>query len=487
MTNNRCFDKIIVIIGCCYVAKGVTLTGLFDIGEKMRQSRAFRRIVILLLIAINIVAQTLIFWYFWNTYYGEEINREFFFKGHLVMLFMYALMFTVFCNVYGAFKLGSLQYSNIVFSQLLALLFTNFIIYLQISLLTSELVNPAHLIGMSFDNALCCLIWSALAMCIYRWLYPPRDLLLIYSDRDPDNLVSKIKTRQDKYKIKESMHCDEDWEKLTYAIKKHQAVVLCDIPSGKRNKIIKYCYMMDKRAYITPKISDIIIIGSEQNNMFDSPLLVTKVRGLKWEEAFVKRLIDIVISLILCVPTVVVTIVVAVGNLIWDRGPIFYTQPRLTQNGKVFKILKFRSMKVDSEKDGARLAAKDDDRITKVGKVLRATHLDELPQVFNILMGQMSVVGPRPERPEIAEEYEKEIPEFKFRLKMKAGLTGYAQIYGKYNTTPYDKLKLDLHYIQHYKVRMDVQLILMTFKIMFLKENTEGVEKDQKTAIIEKK
>ena len=144
-------------------------------------------------------------------------------------------------------------------------------------------------------------------------------------------------------------------------------------------------------------------------------------------------------------------------------------------------------MKVDSEKDGARLAAKNDNRITKVGKVLRATHLDELPQVFNILVGQMSVVGPRPERPEIAAEYEEEIPEFRFRLKVKAGLTGYAQVYGKYNTTPYDKLKLDMYYIQHYKMWMDIQLILMTFKIMFMKDNTEGVDENQKTASIREK
>ena len=144
-------------------------------------------------------------------------------------------------------------------------------------------------------------------------------------------------------------------------------------------------------------------------------------------------------------------------------------------------------MKVDCEKDGARLAAKDDDRVTKVGKILRATHLDELPQVFNILSGKMSVVGPRPERPEIAKQYEETIPEFCFRLKVKAGLTGYAQVYGKYNTTPYDKLKLDMYYIQHYKICTDIQLILMTFKIMFMKDNTEGVDKNQKTAIIDKK
>ncbi|MCR5704135.1 MAG: sugar transferase [Eubacterium sp.] len=453
----------------------------------MRESRTFRRIVVLLLLIINVAAQTAIFGYFWLTHYNLGVDRPFVFRGQLVMFLVYALLFTTFGNVYGAFKIRRLQYSNLVFSQILALLFTNVIEYFEISLLSLRMVDPATLIGMSFDNLLFALVWCGVEMGVYRWLYPPRDMLLIYSDRDPDNLVKKIKTREDKYIITSEIHCDTDPEVLNKAILSHESVILCDIPSGQRNQIIKYCYMNDKRAYITPKLSDLIIIGCEQNTLFDSPLLVTKIKGLKWEQAAIKRFMDIVISLILCVPTVVVMILVAIGNLIWDRGPLFYTQERLTQNGKVFKILKFRSMKVDSEKNGARLAAKEDDRITTVGKVLRATHLDELPQVFNILMGQMSVVGPRPERPEIAEEYEEAIPEFRFRLKVKAGLTGYAQVYGKYNTTPYDKLKLDLYYIQHYKVFMDIQLILMTFKIMFLKDNTEGIEQDQVTATITKK
>ncbi len=453
----------------------------------MRKSRAFRRIVILILLAIVVASQTFIFAHSWFASYNLGLNKVFFLKGYIVLFGLYALMFTVFCNVYGAFKLGSLQYSNIVFSQILAILFTNALIYLQTSLLSYRMVNVVPIIGMSFLNVIVCVVWCFFALIVYRWLYPPRELLLIYSDRDPDNLVQKIATREDKYLIKESIHCDTSNDNLRAAIRRHNAVLLCDIPSGRRNKIVKYCYMHDKRTYITPKLSDLIIIGANQNTLFDSPLLVTKIKGLKWEQAAVKRLIDIVISLILCVPAVLITVVVAIGNLIWDRGPIFYTQPRLTRNGKKFNIIKFRSMKVDSETEGARLAAKDDDRITKVGKVLRATHLDELPQVFNILIGQMSVVGPRPERPEIAHEYLKEIPEFNYRLKVKAGLTGFAQVYGKYNTTPYDKLKLDLFYIQNYTVWRDIQLILMTFKIMFIKENTEGVEKDQKTAIIEKK
>lgn len=190
----------------------------------MRNSRAFRRIIYLLLLATVIASQTAIFWYFWDHYYSSGMMQEFFRKGHMVLLFVYALMFTIFSNVYGAFKLGSLQYSNLVFSQLLALLFTNFIIYLQISLLSMKMVNPAPIIGMCFDNVLCCLVWCGLAMGIYKWMYPPKDILLIYSDRDPDNLVNKIETRKDKYIIKDSIHCDEDSGKIAEGNKSHQAV-----------------------------------------------------------------------------------------------------------------------------------------------------------------------------------------------------------------------------------------------------------------------
>ena len=148
----------------------------------------------------------------------------------------------------------------------------------------------------------------------------------------------------------------------------------------------------------------------------------------------------------------------------------------MTIDGREFYIFKFRSMRMDAEKDGiARLASENDDRITPIGKIIRMTRLDELPQLLNVLKGDMSLVGPRPERPEIAREYEAVLPQFKSRLKVKAGLTGYAQIYGKYNTTPYDKLKLDLTYIQNYSFVLDLKLILLTAKILFMKESTEGV------------
>ena len=192
---------------------------------------------------------------------------------------------------------------------------------------------------------------------------------------------------------------------------------------------------------------------------------------------------DIVLSLIAIVISSPVLLLIGLSIKLYDRGPVFYTQERLTRDGEVFRIIKFRSMRMDSEREGAQLARKDDDRITPVGRIIRRTHFDELPQIFNILKGEMSFVGPRPEREIIAKEYEMVIPEFSFRLKVKAGLTGYAQIYGKYNTTPYDKLKLDLTYIENYSFWLDIKLMLMTFKIIFQKENTEGIDKKQKTAI----
>ena len=160
-----------------------------------------------------------------------------------------------------------------------------------------------------------------------------------------------------------------------------------------------------------------------------------------------------------------------------DGGPAFYRQVRLTRDGKPFEVLKFRSMRVDAEKDGvARLAAKDDDRITPVGQFIRKVRLDELPQLINILRGDMSIVGPRPERPELAEQYARELPEFSLRLQAKAGLTGYAQVYGKYNTTPYDKLQMDLMYIANPSFWEDLRIIFATIKILFLPESTEGVD-----------
>ena len=223
-------------------------------------------------------------------------------------------------------------------------------------------------------------------------------------------------------------------------------------------------------------------MSSEKIHMFDTPLLLFRNCGLTVEKQVVKRIFDVLVSGLMLIVLSPLMLIIALLVHFYDGGPVFYKQERLTKDGAVFLVYKFRSMRVDSEKNGARLAMKGDSRVTPVGKVLRNIHFDELPQLINIIKGDMSLVGPRPERPEIAAEYTKEIPEFPYRLKVKAGLTGYAQVYGKYNTTPYDKLKLDLTYIENYSFLLDLQLIATTVKILFQKENTEGVDQWQTTA-----
>ena len=227
---------------------------------------------------------------------------------------------------------------------------------------------------------------------------------------------------------------------------------------------------------MTPKISDILVRSSREMHTFDTPLLLSRNNGLTAEQLFGKRCLDIVVSFLMIILAFPVMLLTALAVKLYDGGSAIYKQKRLTLDGREFYVYKFRSMRMDAEKDGvARLASENDERITPVGKLIRMMRIDELPQLWNVLIGDMSLVGPRPERPEIAAEYENWLPQFKSRLKVKAGLTGYAQIYGKYNTTPYDKLKLDLTYIQNYSFVLDLKLLLLTVKILFMKESTEGV------------
>ena len=235
--------------------------------------------------------------------------------------------------------------------------------------------------------------------------------------------------------------------------------------------------------FVIPRVGDVIMSGAWPMHMFHLPMLRVGRYMASPEFLFIKRAMDIVISLLALIilsPLFLIT-AIAVKS---DGGPAFYKQVRLTKDGKQFEILKFRSMRVDAEKDGvARLAAKNDSRITPVGEFIRAVRIDELPQLFNILKGEMSFIGPRPERPQIIREYIEEMPEFAYRTRVKAGLAGYAQVYGKYNTTPYDKLKLDLFYIENYSVWLDLKLMLLTLKILFTPDSTEGVDEKQVTAM----
>lgn len=451
----------------------------------MERREQYKRVIMFFASALILAVQTAIYAYVWFSYYDSRgVIRTTFVRGNWVVVGMYALMLFFFYKLYGGFKVGYLRVLDVLYSQIASVLCVNGITYLQMALIGRWTLG-AHILPMFYVTAIDLVIvvlWVLMMRWIYVHIYPPRKMLLIYGEKNPKDLIRKISSREDKYDICESIHLGDGMDKLKSKIDCYKAVILGDMPSHERNLLLKYCFEKDIRCYCIPKISDVMIMSSDSIHLFDTPLLLFRNRGLTIEQKMAKRLTDLIISGVGVVIASPFMLVIALLIKCYDRGPVFYRQERLTERGRTFYVLKFRSMRVDSEKEGARLAMKQDNRVTPVGRVLRNIHFDELPQLFNILKGDMSLVGPRPERPQITKEYKEKIPEFDYRLKVKAGLTGYAQVYGKYNTTPYDKLKLDLAYIENYTYLLDWKLMLMTVKILFQKENTEGVEAWQVTA-----
>nr|WP_154780182.1 sugar transferase [Blautia luti] len=434
--------------------------------------------------SLVVLAQMAVFAYVWYTVYRGQIDEPFWRKGNWVLIAIYGLMFAMFAKLYGGLKVGYLKRVDVFYSLTLALLCTNVVEYFEITLINRWFLSPGPMIEMTGLQLILIIIWIWGSRYIYSKLYRARKLLVIYGDRDPgDDLIHKMNSRKDKYDISGKVHSSVGEREIHKLMRNYDGVIIWDLPSMERNRYLKYCFAHSIRCYVSPKISDIILMGSDRIHLFDTPLLMSRNMGLSIDQRAAKRVMDMVISGIGIVITSPIMLIIALAVKLYDRGPVFYFQERLTVGGRSFMICKFRSMCVDSEKNGARLASKHDSRITPVGKVLRNLHLDELPQLFNVFKGDMSLVGPRPERKTIMREYEKELPEFYYRLKVKAGLTGYAQVYGKYNTTPYDKLKLDLFYIENYSFLLDIKLIFMTVKIFFQKEVSEGVDDKQVNAL----
>lgn len=451
----------------------------------MSRREDYKRFIVFCLASFVILAQAVIFAFVWYDYYRELIFEPFWRKGNWVLIGIYALIFAMFARLYGGLKVGYLKRIDVFYSLALATLCTNLVEYFQITLINRWFLPVGPMIEMTAVQMAVNLVWIWLSRWIYSRIYHARRLLVIYGERDPGDLIHKMNSRKDKYEVSGKVHVQIGEEKIHEMMEDYDGVIIWDLPSEIRNRFLKYCFAHSIRCYFSPKISDVILTGSERIHLFDTPLMVSRNMGLSVDQRVAKRAMDIVISGLGILVFSPLMVLIAILIKLYDRGPVFYFQDRLTKDKKEFRIRKFRSMRVDSEKDGARLASKHDSRITPVGRVLRNLHLDELPQLFNVLAGDMSLVGPRPERNCIMQEYLEEIPEFDYRLKVKAGLTGYAQVYGKYNTTPYDKLKLDLFYIENYSFLLDIKLLFMTVKIFFQKETSEGVDDIQRNALKE--
>ena len=453
----------------------------------MRKRERYKRLIMFLASVLIVAIQTGAFAYAWfHDYHVKEIiGRRYGYWGHWALIGLYALMVVLVSKLFSAFKVGYQRVLDVLLSQIFSVLLVNIVAYLQLALIGRWrfLQHIGPMLKVTGFNLVAVVLWVLFMRLIYTRIYPPHEVLLIYGKFSPKPLIRKMEGRKDKYIITGTISLKAGEERIKEEILKHEAIMIGDIPSHERNVFLKYCFENNKRCYCQPKISDIMIMSSEKIHMFDTPLLLFRNCGLTVEKQVIKRIFDIVCSSVMLVVLSPLLLLIALLVKCYDGGPVFYKQERLTKDGKVFFVYKFRSMRVDSEKHGARLAMKGDSRVTPVGKVLRNIHFDELPQLFNIIKGDMSLVGPRPERPEIAAEYTKEIPEFPYRLKVKAGLTGYAQVYGKYNTAPDDKLRMDLLYILSPSLMEDIRLMFATVKILFIPESTEGIEEGKTNAM----
>ena len=413
----------------------------------------------------------------WRNAYDSALFSDYLGNSKYILMGVYVLLCMVVLRNTDGFTFGDLRRLEVAMAQWIGIVIINVITYLQLCLIARAMISPMPIVLLTVAEIIAVIPFVYLFNWLNQILYMPHKMLMIVGNQEAVTLKLKMDSRRDKYLIKKMISADVDYETLCKEILRYKSVVLNDIPARKRNDILKFCYQHDIRVYVVPKLTDILMRGADEVTTFDTPMVAVSGGGLTQIQRILKRTLDIVLCLLAMVIAAPVMLAVAVAIKLDDGGPVFYKQKRVTVGGKEFDILKFRSMIVDAEKEGHSIPATGEDpRITKVGKVIRACRVDELPQILNILKGDMSIVGPRPERIEHVQAYSEEIPEFSYRLKVKGGLTGYAQIYGKYNTSAYDKLRLDLMYIENYSIFLDIKLIIMTLRILLKKESTEGFD-----------
>ncbi len=410
----------------------------------------------------------------WDLMYAGYGFPDFLYPGTYFLIGIYAALAALFIYSMDGFQVGNLQRFDLVLAQWIGMLFTNAVTYLQLCLIANSFLSLIPLVVLTLADLVICAVSVFFFSWLYHRAYAPCRMIMVYGSDSAIEMKIKMDHFQKNYIVDRLISMDEGLEKICTELVHYDGIVINDVPAQMRNDILKFCYQHDLRAYVVPKLTDLIIRGAEPVSTFDTPMMVVQDFGLTAQQRFFKRLMDIVISLAGVILTAPIMAAVAIAIKWEDGGPVFFKQKRVTQGGREFEILKFRSMIVDAEKHtGAVFAVENDSRITKVGHFIRAVKLDEIPQFFNILRGDMSIVGPRPERKVFIEEFCREMPEFAYRTKVKAGLTGYAQIYGTYNTTPYDKLRMDMMYISNYSLSLDIKLMLTTIRILFRKEHPE--------------
>lgn len=440
-----------------------------------------------LLNGFNILLVTGAFWLCWSYFYASQITHPFYYVGNLIMVFLFGLFYYFTSHLYNGYSLPISRIYELVYSQALAALISDGILYLITILINRHYISFFPFVPTFLLQFFLITLWTVAAHQWYFREFPPKKTVVILGQgQNVDKLVKQY-GMDVHFDVQSVVPVEECLKDIPGTIGQAEVVFCCGLRSHNRNLVTKYCVAHKIGTYVIPRIGDVIMDSAKKVHLFHLPMMAVQRYNPSPEFLFFKRLYDIVLSLVALVLFAPIMAAVAVAIKMTDGGDIFYRQARLTKDGKVFQVLKFRSMRMDAEKDGvARLSTGENDpRVTKVGRFIRAVRFDELPQLLNILKGDMAIVGPRPERPEISAQYAKAMPEWNLRLQAKCGLTGYAQVYGQYNTTPYDKLLLDLMYIAKPSLFEDFKIIFATVKILFMKDSTEGVAEGQVTAEVE--
>ena len=464
--------------------------------ENNSRAKTYALILLRLVKLIDLIAVCIPFIAAWTFYYSGKMRISYYRRGNYLVMTLYVIMYYLLAHLYGGFRIKTKRISELMNAQILAAILADFLIFIIMWLLIFHFPNVLIMLLVLAVQIEIIWIWSVSSHKWYYHHFPSRKAVIIYDEfKDLDvlleqygmaqhvDVIRKIDANDIVKTFKDTDNKSTENKIIAETVKGAEIVFLCSLHSHARNQIVKYCVSQGIVTYTIPRIGDIIMSGAEKLTLFHLPMLRLDRYSPTPEFLLVKRIFDIVLSSVAFIILSPLMLIVAL-IIKSDGGTALYKQERLTKDGKIFKILKFRSMRMDAEKDGvARLSTGDKDpRVTKIGHFIREFRIDELPQLFNIIKGDMSIVGPRPERPEIAAQYKKTLPEFDLRLQCRAGLTGYAQVYGMYDSSPYCKLLMDLMYISRPSLAEDGKIIFATLQTLVTKESTTGVAEGQVTA-----
>lgn len=448
----------------------------------MRQKKSKKQQGLFLLMRI------LLYTFFYGSFFGmlglNNLPLWVFSRTSGVTLITFSVLLAGTISIYGGYDIGKRKSRPVISSLAMVAVITDLITYLQLEIMN---VNDAkyrslQLFGLDFLLLIGTMIMQIVFIILMtRWgnaLYfsvnPPERCCIVASSQEAsDHVMKKISRYRLQYDVRDVV--DYRSAQVKKVILGNDAVFFAQVPATQRGLLLEFCYQNHKNAYAAAELEDVMMVNGQQVILDDCAFIFMSRGELDLHIKVIKRAMDIVFAAVVLVLTSPVMIAAAIAIHAEDGGSVFFRQKRMTIGGHIFEILKFRTMTTNACMDSNKVSAQQNDqRITRVGAILRKTRMDELPQLFNILKGDMSLVGPRPEMLENVTQYIREFPAFAYRQKMKAGLTGYAQIEGKYNTSARDKLMMDLMYMENYSIWLDVKLLLRTFTVFFRMDSTEG-------------